>query len=158
MGKENSEDLCFGEDHLKLLHTIAHQTAVAIENEDYYATILEKERMLAIGETAEKLSHRIKNILQSINGGAFLVDDGLEKSDISTVEKGWSIVKRNQERISRLVLDMMSVNNDYVADKKLFCIVDMLDRAIENQRADACLLYTSPSPRDATLSRMPSSA
>ena len=24
--------------------------------------------------------------------------------------------------------------------------------------ADACLLYTSPSPRDATLSRMPSSA
>ena len=26
------------------------------------------------------------------------------------------------------------------------------------QRIDACLLYTSPSPRDATLSRMPSSA
>ena len=25
-------------------------------------------------------------------------------------------------------------------------------------RSDACLLYTSPSPRDATLSRMPSSA
>ena len=27
-----------------------------------------------------------------------------------------------------------------------------------NTRLDACLLYTSPSPRDATLSRMPSSA
>ena len=26
------------------------------------------------------------------------------------------------------------------------------------QLADTCLLYTSPSPRDATLSRMPSSA
>ena len=26
------------------------------------------------------------------------------------------------------------------------------------RRANACLLYTSPSPRDATLSRMPSSA
>ena len=132
-----ADDLSFGEDHLKLLHTIAHQTAVAIENEEYYATILEKERMLAVGETAEKLSHRIKNILQSINGGAFLVDDGLEKSDLSTVEKGWAIVKRNQERISRLVLEMMLVNNDYVADKKLFCVVDMLDHAIENQRADA---------------------
>jgi len=107
------DDIGFGEDHLKLLHTIAHQTAVAIENEEYYATILEKERMLAIGETAEKLSHRIKNILQSINGGAFLVDDGIESSDISTVEKGWAIVKRNQERISRLVLEMMLVNNDF---------------------------------------------
>ena len=135
--KVPSDDLTFGEDHLKLLHTLAHQTAVAIENEEYYATILEKERMLAIGETAEKLSHRVKNILQSINGGAFLVDDGLENSDISTVEKGWAIVKRNQERISRLVLDMMLVNNEYVADNGVFCVVDMLDHAIENQRAEA---------------------
>ena len=33
-------------------------------------------------------------------------------------------------------------------------------RSVERQRLeeDACLLYTSPSPRDATLSRMPSSA
>ena len=29
---------------------------------------------------------------------------------------------------------------------------------IEAGKADTCLLYTSPSPRDATLSRMPSSA
>ena len=28
----------------------------------------------------------------------------------------------------------------------------------KKKEADACLLYTSPSPRDATLSRMPSSA
>ena len=32
------------------------------------------------------------------------------------------------------------------------------DAAIEQAKRDACLLYTSPSPRDATLSRMPSSA
>lgn len=131
-----SDDLSFGEDHLKLMHAIAHQTAVAIENEEYYATILEKERMLAVGETAEKLSHRIKNILQSINGGAFLVDEGLGKADLSTVEKGWTIVKRNQERISRLVLEMMLINNDYVADKSQFCVVEMLDSAIENQRSN----------------------
>ena len=33
------------------------------------------------------------------------------------------------------------------------------DQAVERMKQDAiCLLYTSPSPRDATLSRMPSSA
>ena len=31
-------------------------------------------------------------------------------------------------------------------------------RAMGRSQADNCLLYTSPSPRDATLSRMPSSA
>ena len=35
-------------------------------------------------------------------------------------------------------------------------IPDVSDRASEE--TDSCLLYTSPSPRDATLSRMPSSA
>ena len=35
-------------------------------------------------------------------------------------------------------------------------VLDALDAAIA--RAGGCLLYTSPSPRDATLSRMPSSA
>ena len=36
-------------------------------------------------------------------------------------------------------------------------ITDALDKEVPDA-ARACLLYTSPSPRDATLSRMPSSA
>ena len=38
--------------------------------------------------------------------------------------------------------------------------VGIVSRKEENLKAavEACLLYTSPSPRDATLSRMPSSA
>ena len=42
---------------------------------------------------------------------------------------------------------------DHDAALNTFCAVDA-ERAL----ASACLLYTSPSPRDATLSRMPSSA
>ena len=41
-------------------------------------------------------------------------------------------------------------------------ILDVAERMIEEQRAQpkvpTCLLYTSPSPRDGLLSRMPSSA
>jgi len=36
--------------------------------------------------------------------------------------------------------------------------VDRILEAAKKTGAEACLLYTSPSPRDATLSRMPSSA
>ena len=42
---------------------------------------------------------------------------------------------------------------DYLWDK-----VDRLDVVYVCSNGDICLLYTSPSPRDATLSRMPSSA
>ena len=37
-------------------------------------------------------------------------------------------------------------------------IVKAIQYAAEKMQKEACLLYTSPSPRDATLSRMPSSA
>ena len=37
-------------------------------------------------------------------------------------------------------------------------IADAFDGTSQRDRANSCLLYTSPSPRDATLSRMPSSA
>ena len=35
---------------------------------------------------------------------------------------------------------------------------ELVQRLLEYKRYKSCLLYTSPSPRDATLSRMPSSA
>ena len=37
-------------------------------------------------------------------------------------------------------------------------IKGVLPPSIESPLSESCLLYTSPSPRDATLSRMPSSA
>ena len=45
-------------------------------------------------------------------------------------------------------------------NKKQFYITElnMGDDGLESTTDYACLLYTSPSPRDATLSRMPASA
>ena len=44
------------------------------------------------------------------------------------------------------------------ADNTLFTAVTMNTQALHLDAAWACLLYTSPSPRDRTRSRMPSSA
>ena len=48
------------------------------------------------------------------------------------------------------------VRSDDLAVK---CVKALIDRTeIDPNEIEDCLLYTSPSPRDATLSRMPSSA
>lgn len=130
----DDDEPCFNDDHLKLMHTIAHQAAIAIENEEFYSALLEKERMLAIGETAENLSHRIKNILQSINGGTHLVESGLADGALSMVEQGWAIVKRNQDRMSKLVLDMLQVNDSYVPQYSAVDLFDLVTRVVEQQR------------------------
>ena len=51
--------------------------------------------------------------------------------------------------------------NEYGSLIEEYSLVDKkitLDDDLENDQTEICLLYTSPSPRDATLSRMPSSA
>ena len=43
--------------------------------------MVQSERLAAVGQTIATLSHHIKNILQGIHGGRYLVEMGLDKND-----------------------------------------------------------------------------
>ena len=102
----------FSEEYLKLMITIAHYTALAVEDTRYYQGMLQSERLAAIGQTVATLSHHIKNILQGIQGGSFLIQNGLEQHQETFIAKGWKIVERNQNRISSLIMDMLTISKD----------------------------------------------
>ena len=91
---------------------IAHQAALAIEDTMYYSSMLQAERLAAIGQTVTAISHHIKNILQGVKGGSYLVDEGLKKGEVDTLKKGWEIVQRNQRKISDLAWDMLSFSKE----------------------------------------------
>lgn len=102
----------FDETHLKLLIAIANQAALAIEDTQFYHAMLQSERLATMGQTIANVSHHVKNILQGISGGNYLVEDGLAGENIEVVKRGWAIVKKNQYRISSLVMDMLSFSKD----------------------------------------------
>jgi signal transduction histidine kinase len=102
----------FNDDHLRLITAIGHQAALAIEDTFYYSALVQSERLAAMGQTIATLSHHIKNILQGIRGGSYLIEAGLERNDTDTVRRGWRIVDRNQDRISHLVMDMLTFSKD----------------------------------------------
>jgi two-component system, NtrC family, sensor kinase len=102
----------FSNAHLRMLIAIGHQTALAVEDTYYYRAMLQSEKLAAMGQTVTNIAHHIKNILQGIRGGAFVVENGLQKEDCAAIAEGWDIVKRNQERISGLVTDMLSYSKD----------------------------------------------
>lgn len=116
----------FTEEHLRLMIAIAHQAALAVEDTSYYTAMLQAERLAAVGQTIASLSHHIKNILQGVRGGSYLIELGLgdhgkaqgddekSKKAVSTIRKGWDIVERNQERISTLVMDMLTFSKERV--------------------------------------------
>ena len=100
------------QDHLMLMVAIGHQAGLAIENTAFYQAKLQAERLAAVGQTIATLSHHIKNILQGIRGGSYLIDMGLKEKDDAIVRRGWTIVEKNQAKIYNLVMDMLSFSKD----------------------------------------------
>lgn len=102
----------FSQDHLMLMVAIGHQAGLAIENTVFYNDKIQAERLAAVGQTIATLSHHIKNILQGIRGGSYLIDMGLNEKDDAIVRRGWTIVEKNQTKIYNLVMDMLSFSKD----------------------------------------------
>lgn len=102
----------FSNDHLMLMVAIGHQAGLAIENTRLYQAKLQAERLAAVGQTIATLSHHIKNILQGIRGGSYLIEMGLNDKDDAIIRRGWSIVEKNQNKIYNMVMDMLSFSKD----------------------------------------------
>jgi two-component system, NtrC family, sensor kinase len=128
----------FTDEHLKLLIAIGHQAALAVEDTTYYSAMVQSERLAAVGQTIATLSHHIKNILQGIRGGSYLVEMGLENEELAVVRKGWDIVNRNQNKISSLVMDMLSFSKEREPDPVPSDLVALITDIVETvqQRAD----------------------
>ena len=77
---------------------IGHQAGLAIESTTFYHDKIQAERLAAVGQTIATLSHHIKNILQGIQGGSYLIDMGLNEKDEAIIRRGWTIVEKNQAR------------------------------------------------------------
>jgi signal transduction histidine kinase len=127
----------FTEDHLKLMVAIAHQAALAVEDTRYYSAMVQAERLAAIGQTIATLSHHIKNILQGIRGGSYLIEMGLKEHDEDVTRKGWNIVERNQNRISSLVMDMLTFSKEREPDLMVAHLNGVVSDVVELMRVRA---------------------
>ncbi len=106
------EPVKFTEDHLRLAIAVAHQAALAIEENQAHEALLQAERLAAIGQTIAALSHHIKNIMQGVRFGSDMVRMALPDLDRELLTKGWRLVEKNQAKIDDLILDMLSFSKE----------------------------------------------
>ncbi|MFN0054537.1 MAG: ATP-binding protein [Planctomycetales bacterium] len=102
----------FTEEMLRLMVAIGRQSALAVEDNRYRQALIKAERLAAVGQTIAILSHHIKNILQGVRGGSYLIDMGLQDHSEELVRKGWNIVEKNQDKIYHLVMDMLTFSKE----------------------------------------------
>ena len=134
---ESKGRLTFNEEHLKLMVAIGHQAALAVEDSFYYRGMVQAERLATMGQTIATLSHHIKNILQGIRGGSYLIEEGLKREQIDTIAKGWKIVDKNQERIASLVMDMLSFSKERQPKIEPVDLRDLIDDCVELTQSQA---------------------
>jgi len=130
----------FSEEQLRLLAAIGRQSALAIENTRYQEALLKAERLAAMGQTIALLSHHIKNILQGVRGGSYLIDMGLKDHSEELIHKGWGIVEKNQNKIYNLVMDMLTFSKERQPSLQRGALNETVQDVCElmQARADEC--------------------
>lgn len=128
-------DRFFRDEHLKLLVAIGHQAALAIEDTHFYQNVVQAERLAVMGQTIASLSHHIKNIVQGLKGGSYLVEEGIKREDLSTVGKGWRICGRNHDRMETLVMDMLTMSKDRSPIRKPINLVELITDVVDLARS-----------------------
>ena len=104
----------FGQPDLELLTVAAGQVAGCVAIARLHEQVVTSERLAAVGQTVAGLTHCIKNILQGIKGGVYIVDSGLDKGNMDGVLSGWEMVKRNNTFMEDLVFDLLSFSKERV--------------------------------------------
>ncbi len=121
----------FSEEHLKMLVSIGHQAALAIEDTTYYQSMVQAERLAVIGQTIATLSHHVKNIVQGLRGAGFMIQEGLKREEWDSIRGGWKICERTHARIESLVLDMLSMSKDRKPEREVVDLRNLVDEVIE---------------------------
>ena len=128
---EKKSGLFYTSEDVKLLRTLANQSAIAIENaiafklvEDYvrkledanrelvetHAQLIRAEKMSAIGQLAAGIAHEIRNPLNIIEGARYYLAQMIEVKKSSVMEEYLEYIKLEVERTNRLIDSLLQLS------------------------------------------------
>lgn len=99
--------------------------------------LVQSKKFAGIGQAVTGIQHAIKNMLNGLKGGAYLVRHGMTKDNREQVEEGWSMVEEGIERIRALSASMLSYVSEWRLDLQRADLADLLARICDLYRESA---------------------
>jgi signal transduction histidine kinase/pSer/pThr/pTyr-binding forkhead associated (FHA) protein len=121
----------FNQEDLMLLDAIGNAAGIAVENAQFYKDKIQNERLAAMGQAISGLSHYIKNIVAAMDTSHAMVEKALVAEDLSIINRVWKILRRSNQRISNLVLDMLAYSKERKPDTQPCPLNDVCKEAAE---------------------------
>ena len=99
--------------------------------------LIQSQKFAAIGEAVTGIQHAIKNMLNALKGGAYLVRNGMAKDNRQRIEEGWEMVEEGIERINSLSRNMLDYAREWRLDPQRVDLSDLITQVCELNRPAA---------------------
>ena len=99
--------------------------------------LVTSERMVAVGQTTAGIAHGVKNILHGMKLGAFMIDMGFDKEKPESLRKGWNLVKKNINRVSKMTKEMLSLASTAPPALEVCSLNDIVEEVCELMAGEA---------------------
>jgi signal transduction histidine kinase len=127
-GKVHSSEQCFRLASGETAQTIVYAAPIFDLKGEIFAAMemsanitqvkrLQKE-LATLGQAVAVTAHSVKNILNGLKGGAYVVQSGLRKGDHQLAQQGWEMVKEGVEMISQFVSDVLVLSKKRVPERR----------------------------------------
>lgn len=108
--------------------------------------LIQSERFSAIGQSFTGLQHTMKNMLNALKGGSYLVKTGIKKDDQEMLADGWGMVEEGITSITELSKDMLKYIKhweptlDWIA---VGDIIEKIDSVVHQTAADQGVAFST---------------
>lgn len=90
-----------------VVKAFAKHLALALDLSELRREYVQQGRLAAVGAIVAGLSHCLKNTLNGLRGGLYVVDRAMENKNAERLEQGWKVLTNSVHQIERLSLDML---------------------------------------------------
>jgi PAS domain S-box-containing protein len=99
--------------------------------------LVQSQKFAAIGQAVTGIQHAIKNMLNSLTGGSYLVRIGMNKSNQERIKEGWAMIEEGIERITDLSRSMLYYAKDWKLNLQQASVNDLVENVCELNRQTA---------------------
>jgi signal transduction histidine kinase len=127
----------FDQNDLTIGQAIVDQIALAVHNIQLTEAALKNERLAAIGQAVTGVAHCVKNMLNGLQGGLYILKKNVEKSTDESGDFGLEMLERNMDRLNDMVLDMLTYSKDREPEYKLTNINNVVSSVVDLMKVKA---------------------
>ncbi|HUT54468.1 MAG TPA: ATP-binding protein [bacterium] len=90
-----------------------------------------QDRLVNLGQLVAGIAHSIKNVLEGLRGGVYIVNRGFRDDNQEGVKTGWEMVERNVTRVSNMIMDMLYCAKDRTPRRLPVAMTELAAEVVE---------------------------